>query len=735
MIAAVESKMEIISRVYSEDLGVRIVMGSGFATDGKMPISVRNRTQADPWVRFLTEMGVYHETGHVKFTDFPAFRKLAKNAVKKSIFNAVEDVRVEKAMQGVWPGLARKWAEFLSEFTRRRSNQSMADPNVPVLWKVTAALYAKAREMQLGKDLGVVLPAEVEDLFRKRLQKFVRPVAEAGTQKQVMKLTERIYRELKDMKPEEPKGGQGGESGKKEKQTGENSGEASDSKSGDNGEKEKKSGESDSPDQGDRDRNEPEESTSDEGEPAKGSEDSDKPEEDGGNEGAESAKGPEDSNKPDDNAGAADAGAEGPEQEPGEEDPQDSDGAGDDESGSEDEAEASDSDADGDGDKQEASDPEDDEDSVQPDAEDPKGEESDDEESGEEDGSEGQEPEDDEDEPEESDGDAEESEERPLDSAELTEEEKALKKEMKSGDGVDSMGDEISKQVNSYVETHKIYRERTGLVDRVVEQGETVDWNQKVSDYEKNGQKITGYQGARLRTLFVSERAPKWQTCQRSGKLDMRKLWNERSDAIFRRKSEAVLQDSAVSLVIDNSHSMLNEGKAYTASSILTAMGSELDHLRIPFEACGFTSDENMGAEPTMGVRTEPIIINLIKRFDEPYRRARHKFVWPRYSNLTVELPCIRFAAWRLAQRKETKKVLFILTDGDTCSGNYDLDTALKRATKEYIERLTRAGMKVVGFGIEDENIAEYCPDHILVKDVNKFASEFYGKLSKILLS
>ena len=91
-------------------------------------------------------------------------------------------------------------------------------------------------------------------------------------------------------------------------------------------------------------------------------------------------------------------------------------------------------------------------------------------------------------------------------------------------------------------------------------------------------------------------------------------------------------------------------------------------------------------------------------------------------------------AAYHLAERRETKKVMFVLTDGGTQYGDPQMNSDTRYTIKKFIERLKVAGMKVVGLGIMDDSAEYYCPDFVLVDDLDKFAGEMYGKISKYLL-
>jgi cobalamin biosynthesis protein CobT len=292
--------------------------------------------------------------------------------------------------------------------------------------------------------------------------------------------------------------------------------------------------------------------------------------------------------------------------------------------------------------------------------------------------------------------------------------------------------EDAAEEVNKWASTNHLYRE--DVKDIVTKTDPRTAWDVEVAGYEEEGRKITGYSGQRMKVLFVSEKAPRWQSNLRSGKLDTKKLHRipVGSQDVCRRKMEGVYEDSAVWLVIDNSSSMNH--KKEIAQPLLTSLAYDLDKMRIPFGAVGFTIHNNGSMQADQGIRTQPCYLNLIKDFDEPYRKIRHRFVWPSFTDMTAELPAIKFGAYKLAERRETKKVLFIITDGGTCTGSTILDAAMRNATKEFIERLIKAGVKVVGIGIQSTDMQFYCPDFIHVQELDKFALEFYSKLTKLIL-
>jgi cobalamin biosynthesis protein CobT len=653
LLLPIESKMEVFARTYSKDTGVSVSVGANACTDGKRIWVPPIPDQSDPYLRLTTEMFTYHETGHVKTGDYPTFETLSKTGPKSkaTVFNIVRDVVVEHTMETEYPGMVTKWTEFLKPFITKKTNKEMTSKATPVLRKLILLIYTRCREKQLGTDLGLVVPKEIQELFDAKLVKFVDPILNHSDVADSAKLTEEIYTAIKeDIKPKEQKS---------------------------NGSKRQKS--DDETGGSPRDGEEPMDSDAEE---------SDQDPEDGtsGSSGAAS----------NDDTGDEETGSSGQEDDQGDpsgdspaEDPASTGGEG------------------SEGDNESASG---DKDGTEVHADSSVG--SDDQQGSEED----------------------DKEPDPLSKAA----EDALKqaREELEDDNTDgkSIMDDAAELVNKYVAARHIYREAPGLQENIVRIKPRPGWEFEVNLYEDSGRKMTGYSGQRMKVLFISEKAPHYQQNLRSGKLDTKKLHRLTTGCqdICKRKMAGVYEDSAVYLVIDHSGSM--DSKREIAQPLLTALASDLDKLRIPFGAVGFTTDSDYGPEADHGVRSVPCTLNLIKDFEEPYRRVRHRFVWPSFTNNTAEFPAIKFGAYKLAERRETKKVLFIITDGGTAIGNPELNSAMRDATKEFIERLLRAGVKVVGIGIQDSNMAYYCPDFILVDDLTTFAATFYSKLTKLIL-
>jgi len=698
----IESEMEMFARVYSRDTGVKILFGKRPSTDGKNITIIKLPDSTDPWKKFMIEMFVYHETGHIITKDIDAFRAYINNGRrthKSTIFNNLRDTTIEgQTMEIKWPGMKPKWKKFLTQLVDEK-NVAMSLGLLKPFRMLMSGIYFRGRELQHDEKFGpgLILSDPIEEIFQRRIAKFLPDIAEHNTIAESQRLTEAIYDELMKEPPPPPPP----PPPPQQSQSGDPQDESDDEDQDESGDDQGNSTpmpdveeELDMP-------NEPEkEDEEDKGETISVPSDSDD----------------EDEN-PDENDSENDKGTS--EDSEDEEDTEDKDE-------SEDGSESSESDE---------NEPEDSEDDNS-DPDDSDGNESEDNP----DDSEDDESEDDESDPDDSDGDGSEDEEPFSEDAE--EELKKTQQKMEDGDtddGPDNIGEEITENVSKYADTTCLYREEAGLEERIIQCNPRHGWESEVAKFETAGRKMTGYTGTKLKILFISEKAPVTHRNLKEGKLDCRKLWKLKAGLteICKRTHPASRQDSAVSIVVDNSLSMCGE-KGNITHSIMTSLGADMEKMRIPFEAMGFTTQwvdqDDADALASNGIRTLPININLMKTFNEPYRTVRHRFVWPPNNIATAELPALIFATKRLLKRKETKKVLFLLTDGATCTGNQNLNAAMHTATIDYIKRMKRAGIRVVLIGIKDETVKDYDPNALIFKELDTFAGQFYKYLMSILL-
>jgi len=114
---ALERALPIVAAAYGEQFGVKVVLsGTDACTDGEtiiLPAISSFSELKDVLFGYLA-----HEAAHVRDTKFEVM-SLCKNALEKSFLNLIEDVRIERLIQDVFPGtqftLDAMWTHIVEE--------------------------------------------------------------------------------------------------------------------------------------------------------------------------------------------------------------------------------------------------------------------------------------------------------------------------------------------------------------------------------------------------------------------------------------------------------------------------------------------------------------------------------------------------------------------------------------------------------------------------------------------
>ncbi|MBP2498413.1 hypothetical protein ABID82_005099 [Methylobacterium sp. PvP062] len=219
-------------------------------------------------------------------------------------------------------------------------------------------------------------------------------------------------------------------------------------------------------------------------------------------------------------------------------------------------------------------------------------------------------------------------------------------------------------------------------------------------------------------------------------------------DRVFRRLHVNVSKDVAVGLLIDNSGSM--EGiKVQTAMEAGYALSTTLERVGIQHEVLGFTTKwhpwgkeikEAHEAAIAAGIpytRYEPIYMPVYKGFDERLTsEIKRRFAAAPHQDFmgsNVDGESLEYAAYRLLRRKETRKVLLVLSDGNPVA---DGDVpALRKHLKETVKAVEARGIETVGIGILTDAPRHYFPKFALLNNAADLPKCVMGELKRILLS
>ncbi|MBI2238022.1 MAG: hypothetical protein HYU54_05785 [Actinobacteria bacterium] len=224
----------------------------------------------------------------------------------------------------------------------------------------------------------------------------------------------------------------------------------------------------------------------------------------------------------------------------------------------------------------------------------------------------------------------------------------------------------------------------------------------------------------RLMRLVGDRARVRWRGGHRHGRIDGSRLWRHRlGDEMLFRRPDADCGEPAVSILLDESASTARASVSEMVAGAGVFAGEVLDRLGISFEIIGYTT-ECFEAEAAMRLGLPPheqqttrcslLRHRLHKSFDEPFRMVRFRLatVAPRHNNWDEEH--LLFAARRLAGRRETRRMILVVGDGQPNG-----EAALLRDT---VARLEGQGTMVAAIGVGYDYVARVYPRHRLATDL-----------------
>ena len=277
------------------------------------------------------------------------------------------------------------------------------------------------------------------------------------------------------------------------------------------------------------------------------------------------------------------------------------------------------------------------------------------------------------------------------------------------------------------------YIKAPGVIDEIVK---SESWAFMGTHIRDEGIKLLGQETADMARVFINNTRPHKVRHQRRGRLDFRSLCDPRDGLdVFTKTYAGALEQSAVMLVKDNSGSM-DGAKATIAAQVLSGLLYHLDRAAIPCAAIGYT-DTNFGyCDDNKIMRDFPVHLEIYKEFEETFTHEVMTRVHPpSFSCNTPDLDALReYAVPKLMERKEKRKVLLIICDGEPCTWGDKITKRLKASYKRYIKALKEEGIKVCGFGIE-ANISEYFEDDWIPVSPSTLGKNLIDNLDLIKLS
>ena len=226
-----------------------------------------------------------------------------------------------------------------------------------------------------------------------------------------------------------------------------------------------------------------------------------------------------------------------------------------------------------------------------------------------------------------------------------------------------------------------------------------------------------------------------WSTHEESGRLD-RKAFTRfavGSTAVFSKRQHIEAERSAVSVLIDCSGSMSNDGLIETAESVAIQLSRILDKANVEFNVTGFYGNSGREAIKATGSNKVEVGVNYerptfvpFKTWRESLQKASSKLGSIRHwaQSSTPDYSSISITLEDLGLRTEQRKILFLITDAN----------GYNKVHMRHLQNVAdRLGIKLVAIGIGRTDVKECFRSSENVKSVNDLASATFNKLLKEL--
>lgn len=257
-----------------------------------------------------------------------------------------------------------------------------------------------------------------------------------------------------------------------------------------------------------------------------------------------------------------------------------------------------------------------------------------------------------------------------------------------------------------------------------------------------------------LERAIASRALKSWSYGHRSGRLNcgsLARLVAFNDDRVFRRREEKQGLDVAVTLLVDCSGSMRHNRRICTAGLAAYGLASVLERIRVPCEVLGFTADgrgmdggllaKMARGEGFVYSRVLPLHHLIFKAFAERLnveskRRIASMVDMPTamtYLYENVDGESVAWAGSRLSMRKEKRKILIVLSDGEPCCPG---DRSAQEVNLiESINLIERAGIEVLGIGINTDCVKRFYKRNLVLHELNKLPELVMKQISAALIS
>lgn len=280
------------------------------------------------------------------------------------------------------------------------------------------------------------------------------------------------------------------------------------------------------------------------------------------------------------------------------------------------------------------------------------------------------------------------------------------------------------------------------LKEKKINSYDLQEYKKRLRDTTKQIDKETEKLKAKALPLLMAEKRDSFIYEQKEGTIDGAQLYKlqKGNGNIYKQKVLGKRINTAVTILCDVSGSM-RMSKIRMLRSTLLVIGDTMFSLKIPFEILSYTTchdsnpkilkiKENLGKHPYN--RIEPLLLTIVKDFNENYINIRGLIPMMDASNNTPTNEAFKWGCKRLIQRNENRKILFILEDGQPSLERSDR-FLLEKDLKENVIQAEKSSIEVIGIGLLSDSVKEFYKNFIVIDNINEISIKVYKALLETL--
>jgi len=276
-------------------------------------------------------------------------------------------------------------------------------------------------------------------------------------------------------------------------------------------------------------------------------------------------------------------------------------------------------------------------------------------------------------------------------------------------------------------------------------------WRVELDDHLSRQGRLVRRLAARLQRVLLARQRRQWQFDLPEGQLDTARLTRLVTDPLmpltFKTDADAPFRDTTVTLLLDNSRSMLGR-PIMIAAACADVLSQTLERCGVSVEILGFTTVELHGGQsntaweqagrPEAPGRLNDLRHIIYKSADMPYRSARRNLGLMLDKDVlkqNIDGESLQWAYERLLRRPEERRILMVISDGapvdtSTLAAN-DGDFLVAHLDKVIAEIESAQQVELLAIGI-GHDVSRFYRESMSVFDARQLGSAMLSKLEDL---